>query len=42
LNPEIPFNDPDIKNASIRRFDEIIQIIIDICDKDGSRRLKEA
>lgn len=40
LNADIPFNDPEIKNASIKRFDEILSMIIEICDKEGSRRLK--
>jgi tetratricopeptide (TPR) repeat protein len=37
-----PFNDPGNKNESIRRFDELLTMIIDICDKHGSRHLKEA
>lgn len=41
VNADIPFNDPEIKNASIKRFDEILTMIIEICDKEGSRRLKE-
>lgn len=41
VNADIPFNDPEIKNTSIKRFDEIMTMIIDICDKEGSRRLKE-
>lgn len=41
VNADIPFNDPEIKNASIKRFDEIMSMIIEICDKEGSRRLKE-
>lgn len=41
VNADIPFNDPEIKNSSIKRFDEIMTMIIDICDKEGSRRLKE-
>ena len=28
-----PFNDPETKNESIRRFDELLSMIIDICDK---------
>lgn len=40
LTADIPFNDPSTKQA-IRRFDEILSMIMDICDKDGSRNLKE-
>jgi len=35
------FNDPETKNESIRRFDELITMIIDICEKEGSRHLKK-
>lgn len=35
------FNDPDTKNKKIRRFDEILTMIIEICDNFGSRLLKE-
>lgn len=37
-----PFNDPETKNENIKRFDELMTMIIDICDKYGSRHLKEA
>jgi len=37
-----PFNDPETKNENIRRFDELLSMIIEICDKQGSRHLKEA
>lgn len=40
-NMQSPFNDPDTKNADIRRFDELMNMIIEICDKYGSRRLEE-
>lgn len=36
-----PFNDPETKNENIRRFDELLTMIIDICDKQGSKHLKE-
>lgn len=36
-----PFNHPDTKNANIKKFDDFLTMIIDICDKQGSRHLKE-
>jgi len=39
INQDIPFNDPGTKNSNIRRFDEIMTCVIEICDKEGSRRL---
>jgi hypothetical protein len=41
INQDIPFNDPGTKNSNIRRFDEIMTCVIEICDKEGSRRLQE-
>ena len=41
INAKIPFNDPETKNKHIRRFDEFMTMIIDICDNYGSRLLKE-
>jgi hypothetical protein len=35
------FNDPTTKNEHIKRFDELISMIIDICDNYGSKLLKE-
>ena len=35
------FNDPESKNESIKRFDELLTMIIDICDNYGSKYLKE-
>lgn len=40
-NMKSPFNDPETKNANIKRFDELMTMIIDICDKYGSRLLEE-
>jgi hypothetical protein len=40
-NMQTPFNDPETKNADIRRFDELMTMIIEICDKCGSRNLEE-
>jgi hypothetical protein len=40
-NMQSPFNDPETKNANIKRFDELMTMIIDICDKYGSRLLEE-
>ena len=37
----MPFNDPRIKNEHIKKFDELLTMIIDICDNYGSRRLKD-
>ena len=42
INANIAFNDPNTKNANIKRFDELMSMIIEICDKYGSRLLKEA
>jgi hypothetical protein len=41
INANIPFNDPKTKNTDIKRFDELMTMIIDICDNFGSRLLKE-
>lgn len=41
INANIPFNDPNTENQDIKRFDELMTMIIDICDKYGSRLLKE-
>ena len=35
-----PFNDPQTKNQDIKRFDELINMIIDICDTCGCKLLK--
>ena len=32
---------PDTKNPEIKKFDEILGMIIDVCEKYGSRHLKE-
>lgn len=36
------FNDPQNKNPTIKRFDELLTMIIDICDQQGSRYLSES
>ena len=41
INPNVPFNHSETKNTNILRFDEILTMIIDICDKQGSRYLEE-
>ena len=40
-NMQSPFNDPETKNVNIKRFDELLTMIIEICDKYGSRLLEE-
>lgn len=41
INANVPFLDPEVKDQSIKRFDEIMSMIIDICDKCGSRLLEK-
>ena len=41
VNANIPFNDPETKSKDIKRFDELMTMIIEICDNYGSRLLKE-
>jgi tetratricopeptide (TPR) repeat protein len=41
-NMQSPFNDPETKNMNIKRFDELLTMIIDICDKYGSRLLEDS
>lgn len=40
INANVPFLDPEVKDQNIKRFDEIMSMIIDICDKCGSRLLE--
>ena len=35
------FNDPQTKNADIRRFDELLTHIIEICEQCSSRKHQE-
>lgn len=41
VNPNVKFNDPNIKNDDIKRFDGLLNEIIKICDKYGSRLPEE-
>ena len=36
------FNDPNNKNKDLKKFDEFMTMIIDICDQCGTKLLKEA